>query len=722
MNVSTFIHRLILCATIFLFLGAGNLVLGQQLTITSPKPGTVYSPGQNIDVAVTVSNGQVIAVMVGAQDVAFTNYQTAGPYLFSLTAPANKVGPKNLFAMGLVGSENVTISPIITIDVEPPSVPTGISFQQKLVTFAYQGQQRKVGVTAVFADGTTLDISRSSRIKFSTDSPTVVTVDQTGLMTANGVGSANVTVSYDEVTSTLKAIGPNGVVGDFNGDGVVDSDDLFLLESMVGTSPTGPSDARDLNKDGKIDEVDVQILLTLCGVSCPALTSTATSLTSSMDRIQFPAPLTLTALVSGSASPSGNVNFLVDGRPAGFAGLNSRNIGTFVINSLAVGDHVIVASYPGDSNNAASTSPTLSTQVFASLVVGDLNGDGVVNCADIGIVKASFGKRTGQQGFDPRADVNGDGVVNTLDLSFVTSQLLAGTVCADVTPPNTSFASTPPPNSAGWNNADVTVILSSIDNPGGSGVKQIAYSATGAQTIASTVVNGSSTSFAISMEGLTTIAFFGTDNAGNVELAKTLTIKLDKTPPTITPVRMPLPNPNGWNNSNVTVSFQCADNLSGLAAGSPPAPTLLSAEGAGQSVSGSCTDIAGNSVSSPVSGVNIDKTSPVITASANPATLWPPNGKMVPVTISGTIADNLSGVNPSTASFGVKDSYGLVQPTGPVSVAANGAYSFTISLEARRDGQDNNGRLYTIVVSGQDNAGNASSATTTATVPHDQGK
>jgi len=35
----------------------------------------------------------------------------------------------------------------------------------------------------------------------------------------------------------------------------------------------------------------------------------------------------------------------------------------------------------------------------------DLKGGRVVNCLDLAIVKASFGKKTGQPGFDPRADV-----------------------------------------------------------------------------------------------------------------------------------------------------------------------------------------------------------------------------------------------------------------------------------------------------------------------------
>lgn len=63
-------------------------------------------------------------------------------------------------------------------------------------------------------------------------------------------------------------------------------------------------------------------------------------------------------------------------------------------------------------------------------VPGDLNGDRKVDCADIAIVKASFGKRKGQPGFDARADVNNDGVVDVRDLAFVSQKLPVGTKCS----------------------------------------------------------------------------------------------------------------------------------------------------------------------------------------------------------------------------------------------------------------------------------------------------
>ena len=112
-----------------------------------------------------------------------------------------------------------------------------------------------------------------------------------------------------------------------------------------------------------------------------------------------------------------------------------------------------------------------------------------------------------------------------------------------------------------------------------------------------------------------------------------------------------------------------------------------------------------------------DTTPPAITVSATPETLGPPNGKRVSVTISGTIKDAESGVNASTAAYAVIDEYGLIQPNGPIQVAMDGSYAFTIKLQASRKGNDRDGRQYTITVSAQDNEGNQGSKSTVVTVP-----
>jgi len=115
-----------------------------------------------------------------------------------------------------------------------------------------------------------------------------------------------------------------------------------------------------------------------------------------------------------------------------------------------------------------------------------------------------------------------------------------------------------------------------------------------------------------------------------------------------------------------------------------------------------------------------DKTPPVITVSALPSVLWPPNGKMVSVTVSGTIVDTGTGVNAESVSYRVEDEYGFVQPHGRTALDAAGAYSFTVFLQSSRLGTDRDGRHYSIVVEAMDNAGNGEWKAAAVTVLHDR--
>jgi hypothetical protein len=116
----------------------------------------------------------------------------------------------------------------------------------------------------------------------------------------------------------------------------------------------------------------------------------------------------------------------------------------------------------------------------------------------------------------------------------------------------------------------------------------------------------------------------------------------------------------------------------------------------------------------------IDANGPLITASA-PPTIWPANNKTVPVRVQGTITDS-SGVDLSSARFTVQDEYNEVQPTGVITVAANGSFSVDVPLLASRRGVDTDGRRYIIVISAKDVSGNQGTTSVTVVVPHDQGK
>lgn len=80
------------------------------------------------------------------------------------------------------------------------------------------------------------------------------------------------------------------------------------------------------------------------------------------------ATVTLTAAVSGCL-PAGSVQFFDGATSLGTVAVNA-GLAVLSINTLAVGGHTITASYSGDANNQASTSPALALTVTAGQVGG----------------------------------------------------------------------------------------------------------------------------------------------------------------------------------------------------------------------------------------------------------------------------------------------------------------------------------------------------------------
>lgn len=117
-------------------------------------------------------------------------------------------------------------------------------------------------------------------------------------------------------------------------------------------------------------------------------------------------------------------------------------------------------------------------------------------------------------------------------------------------------------------------------------------------------------------------------------------VTVDHTAPTITKVQSPSANGAGWNNSNVTVSFSCADTLAGVQSCS--SPTTFSTDGASQQVTGTAVDKAGNSATTTAT-VNVDKTLPTASGASMSNTVIVA-GVGGAVTLSASAGDATSGV------------------------------------------------------------------------------
>ena len=141
-------------------------------------------------------------------------------------------------------------------------------------------------------------------------------------------------------------------------------------------------------------------------------------------------------------------------------------------------------------------------------------------------------------------------------------------ILVDTLPPTSSASGV----DAAWHASDVVVGLSAMDGVGGSGVATITYQVDGGS---SQTINGTSGNVTIpapadgSNDGTHTIAFYATDDAGNVEApAQTATVKIDATKPSTTLATTPAgpDGSNGWfQQTSVQFGLTGSDARSGVA-------------------------------------------------------------------------------------------------------------------------------------------------------------
>jgi hypothetical protein len=180
----------------------------------------------------------------------------------------------------------------------------------------------------------------------------------------------------------------------------------------------------------------------------------------------------------------------------------------------------------------------------------------------------------------------------------------------DTTDPDVSITTAESDNGAGWYNAasndgtpGLTIDVSTGDVVG---VTSLTCTDNGVDVEA---LNATGDSFVVG-DGSHSVSCTATDGAGN-HAADGAAFDVDQTAPSIsaslTPGRDAV---TGWWNIATgapTVTFTCGDGGSGLASCSAP---YAFGEGAGQGASGTAVDVAGNSSTTSVAGVDVDLTAP----------------------------------------------------------------------------------------------------------------
>ena len=206
------------------------------------------------------------------------------------------------------------------------------------------------------------------------------------------------------------------------------------------------------------------------------------------------------------------------------------------------------------------------------------------------------------------------------------------------------------------------------------------------------------------------------------EFSDTDTVRIfveDNTPPM--PEVDPLPIIRGDCSAAVPSSPTAIDNCGGQITGTTTDPLFYTEKGT-YFVTWTYDDGNGNTTTQTQTVIVEDITPPSIDSiSAAPNVIWPPNHKMVPVTISVSVSDDCD-MNPSSQIISVSTNEpenGLGDGDTAPDWEITG--DLTVNLRAEHSG-NGSGRVYTITVGCTDNAGNSSDRQVTVIVPHDKKK
>lgn len=238
-------------------------------------------------------------------------------------------------------------------------------------------------------------------------------------------------------------------------------------------------------------------------------------------------------------------------------------------------------------------------------------------------------------------------------------------------------------------------------------------SATDAVGVASLTYSAASGStFAL---GTTTVTVTATDAAGNPSSGTFTVTVQDTTAPVLTvPANQVLEATSAA--GAVALFSASATDAVGVTSLTTSIPSGATFPLGTTTVTVTASDAAGNPSTGSFTVTVVDTTAPVITSvTPSTGTLWSPNHKMVPITVTVDATDN-TGVTSvkivSVTSNEPDDGHGDGHTRGDFAITGD----LTVDLRAERDGKGS-GRVYTITVEVTDAYGNTSTSTCTVSVP-----
>jgi hypothetical protein len=566
---------------------------GNQVTLTFTSCGTnqsaVFSSNTPGDYGITVS----------VSDSGAGTYNTS-PATFTLkvNAPANTTPSLNLpgpITAEATGPSGATVSYAVSApDAEDNPDPTPACSPASGATFPLGSTT--VNCSVADSGGLTANGSFSVTVKDTTAPALTLPVSPTVEATGATGAVVSYTVSANDLVDGAVAVSCSPVSGSTFGFGST-------------TVNCSASDSRS-NLATESFTVTVQDTTAPVLVLPDDITAEATSSSGAMVNYTASASDLVDGPVSVSCEPSSGSTFALGTTSVNCSATDGHSNTANDSFNVTVQDTTAPVIEDHDDVTAEATGPGGAIVTYDSPATSDaVDGTGVASCLPASGSQFPIGET------DVTCNASDDAGNNAVPLTFTVHVV-------DTTDPIITYVTRTAANSNGWNNGDVTVTWSCTD------IVEVVEEEV-SETVSTEGENQSATGTCVDTSG---------NDASNTQIG----INIDKTVPIASAAAAPAPNANGWNKTDVIVSFSGNDGLSGIDFCSDD--VVVSSEAAGQSASGTCTDKAGNvSDSATASGINVDKTAPTILGAASPAGNshgW----NNTDVTVSFTCSDTLSGV------------------------------------------------------------------------------
>ena len=196
--------------------------VGWCLVITQPKSGQIFRPGDNVVVNIAPQSTEKIenlTFIATKMNKGVPYLQQPIPYSYEFTIDRDFVGTETILVVAKL-SDGRVIQSQVQINVVLPSniVLTGISVDptfillQKMPTGSDPNkirayETRDIGVGGLYSDGVERYVASSTDgTTYMSSNEKVVTVDTEGNVTAQGTGTAKITVKNGKFTATVDVV------------------------------------------------------------------------------------------------------------------------------------------------------------------------------------------------------------------------------------------------------------------------------------------------------------------------------------------------------------------------------------------------------------------------------------------------------------------------------------------------------------------------------------